>query len=103
MRRDDYYRYYLKKVDHDFIGWSPGEILRIIFDIEGQDETFQHFTALSGNRDIIQSQICELERKATRSSAEIRQLDQLYRTLYYVRKVKVSITTSLARRRSATG
>jgi hypothetical protein len=53
----------LFQFQHDFIGWGIEDIYREVFEVEGRDDSFIHFSALSPKKDEIAATVEHLETK----------------------------------------
>jgi predicted ATP-binding protein involved in virulence len=74
--------------EHDFIGYQPGELYKLIFDVEAYDETYLKYNSLLPFKNNYEDQIRRLEKKESRTGEEIKKLDQLYDDIYFMNVVQ---------------
>jgi len=77
----------LQYFEHDFIGYSPEELYRIVFQVEAFDETYLKYGAMIPYKQEITDEIATLEKRESRTAAESQRLEKLYDDLYYINVV----------------
>ena len=78
----------LVQVPHDFIGWSPEQIYRGVFDLEGPDITFTRLDALRPFKGQLRKEADDLADKSNRTDGEERALQTLEEQLFYIEKIQ---------------
>jgi len=73
---------------HDFVGCSPEELYRIIFQVEAYDDTYLKYKALVPYKKDIEDEIETLQKNGTSPGEEERRLAKLYDDLYYINIVE---------------
>jgi predicted ATP-binding protein involved in virulence len=73
---------------HDFVGFSPEELYRMIFQVEAYDDTYLKYKALVPYKTDIEEEIVLLREKKALSGEDGRRLAKLYDDLYYINIVE---------------
>jgi len=87
LRKASEERFTLFQFSHDFVGRELEEIYREVFEIEGLDDAYSHFIALSPQKDEIRRNLERLEAGQDAGAAEGEDITQLRRQLHYIAKV----------------
>ncbi|GJL61121.1 MAG: hypothetical protein NPIRA03_39780 [Nitrospirales bacterium] len=78
----------LVQFPNDFIGWLPEEIYAKVFQVEGKDETFNRFYALTPFKGKIESRIDVLAKIQLPTMEQKHELYELESQLYYLEKTE---------------
>lgn len=74
----------------DFIGWDADRLYRRVFDVEGGDDSYNLYSALYPQREVIAKRVAALAQQRGRSDAEENELRELRDKLYYIDKTAVA-------------
>ncbi len=86
--RADGDRFRAVPIPHDFIGWDPMKIYNDVFEIEDEDESYRHYTALRPQRKELEQEQRGLDELESRTLEQEQRSEEIAETLYYIDKTE---------------